>query len=180
MADHRAVDVGYSRANRRVLVWRSGVPGCRRRTALTTDRRATPGRWRTQERLLELGVLADTLGYDHYWLTGITSSTKAMRCCPTPSCSARFWPSGRKTSNQGALFHIIPNWHPLRFAEDLPPEPLPRPGRHGHWPWDCARETQPLSYNRVSIGSFENPDSARPIASIARSWTSRCRSFTWR
>ena len=128
-----------------------------------TDRRYSAEEvWATQERLLDMGVKADELGYDSYWLTEHHFQHEGYEVLPNALLFGAFLAERTKRIKIGALFNIIPQWHPLRFAEDFATLLNLSHGRAimGIGRGTVPRETQPLTDNRVSVGSFDNPDSA--------------------
>ena len=48
-----------------------------------------------------------------------TSSTRATRSCPTSSCSGCTPPAAPSDLRFGQMFNVVPQWHPLRLAEDF-------------------------------------------------------------
>ena len=91
-----------------------------------------------------------------------TSSTRATRSSRTASCSRAFLAERTSRIRIGTMFNIVAQWHPLRLAEDFATLHNLSGGRAilGVGRGTVPREIQSLSGNRVSIGSFDNPDMA--------------------
>src|SRR5436309_9618262 len=118
--------------------------------------------WFAQERMLDMGVRADELGYDIFWLTEHHFQYEGYEVIPNGLMFGAFMAERTSNIKIGTMFNIVPNWHPLRLAEDFATLHNMSGGRAilGVGRGTVPRETQPLSGNRVSIGSFDNPDSA--------------------
>lgn len=125
------------------------------------DRRASQQDvWRTTEQILDLGMAADLIGFDSFWLTehhfqyeGYEVTPNALQLCT--------WLAARtRRIRLGALFNIVPQWHPLRLAEDFATLHNLSGGRGilGVGRGTVPRELQPLSPFGVSVGSYDNPD----------------------
>ena len=127
------------------------------------DRRASSQEvWETQERLLDLAVCAERLGYDIFWLTEHHFQHEGYEVLPNALLFAAFVAERTSRIKIGTMFNIIPQWHPLRFAEDFAMLLNLSQGRAimGVGRGTVPRETEPLSGGRVSVGSFDNPRSA--------------------
>ena len=48
-----------------------------------------------------------------------TSSTRATRCCPTSSMFGLHLATQTEQLRLGQMFNVVPQWHPLRLAEDF-------------------------------------------------------------
>ncbi|HTN78360.1 MAG TPA: LLM class flavin-dependent oxidoreductase [Acidimicrobiales bacterium] len=118
--------------------------------------------WHAQERLLDMGVRAEELGYDSYWLTEHHFQYEGYEVVPNGILFGAFLAERTSRIRIGTMFNIIGQWHPLRLAEDFATLHNLSGGRGilGVGRGTVPREIQPLSGNRVSIGSFDNPDMA--------------------
>jgi alkanesulfonate monooxygenase SsuD/methylene tetrahydromethanopterin reductase-like flavin-dependent oxidoreductase (luciferase family) len=118
--------------------------------------------WYAQERLLDMGVRAEELGYDSYWLTEHHFQHEGYEVVPNGILFAAFLAERTSRIRIGTMFNIIAQWHPLRLAEDFATVHNLSGGRAilGVGRGTVPREIQSLSGNRVSIGSFDNPDMA--------------------
>ena len=118
--------------------------------------------WHAQERLLDMGVRAEELGYDSYWLTEHHFQHEGYEVIPNGILFGAFLAERTDRIRIGTMFNIIAQWHPLRLAEDFATLHNLSGGRAilGVGRGTVPREIESLSGNRVSIGSFDNPDMA--------------------
>lgn len=118
--------------------------------------------WHAHERMLEMGIRAEALGYDVFWLTEHHFQYEGYEVIGNAILFGAFLAQRTSRISIGALFNIVPNWHPLRLAEDFATLHNFSGGRAilGVGRGTVPRETLPLSNSKVSIGSFDNPDSA--------------------
>jgi alkanesulfonate monooxygenase SsuD/methylene tetrahydromethanopterin reductase-like flavin-dependent oxidoreductase (luciferase family) len=72
-----------------------------------------------QQRLLDCGVAAERLGYAHFWVTEHHFQHQGYQVVPNPVLFASILAERTERIRIGALFNIVPQWHPLRFAEDF-------------------------------------------------------------
>ncbi|MDH5289437.1 MAG: LLM class flavin-dependent oxidoreductase [Acidimicrobiia bacterium] len=85
-----------------------------------TDRRASKEAvWHTTERLVDVGVLADQLGYDYFFLTEHHFQHEGYEVVPNALMTGLVVAERTDRIKIGALVHVLPQWHPLRFAEDF-------------------------------------------------------------
>ena len=128
-----------------------------------TDRRYTQKEiWATTEQLIELGILADRIGYDSYWFTEHHFQYEGYEVTPNAVLLGTWLAAKTQRIKLGALFNIVPQWHPLRLAEDFATFHNLSGGRGmlGVGRGTVPRELLPLSPFGVSIGSYDNPDRA--------------------
>jgi len=116
--------------------------------------------WRTQEQLLDLGVRTEELGFDSFWLTEHHFQHEGYEIVPNALMFGAFLAGRTSRLRIGALFNIVPQWHPLRLAEDFATLHNLSGGRAilGVGRGTVPREVETLSAQHVSIGSFDNPD----------------------
>ena len=108
--------------------------------------------WHAQERLLDMGVRAEELGYDSYWLTEHHFQHEGYEVVPNGILFAAFLAERTSRIRIGTMFNIVAQWHPLRLAEDFATraQPVGRAGdpgrrsRHG-----AARDPVALGRPRV-------------------------------
>jgi alkanesulfonate monooxygenase SsuD/methylene tetrahydromethanopterin reductase-like flavin-dependent oxidoreductase (luciferase family) len=125
-----------------------------------TDRRYSQDDFAyAQERMLDLGVAADRLGYDAFWLTEHHFQHEGYEVVPNAILFGAFLAARTRRIRIGALFNIVPQWHPLRLAEDFAMLHNLSGGRAilGVGRGTVPREAEPLG---TVIGSFDNPDQA--------------------
>ncbi len=85
-----------------------------------TDRRAdNEAVWEATERLTRAGVLADRLGYESYFLTEHHFQHEGYEVIPNALMVGLVVAERTERIKIGALVHVLPQWHPLRFAEDF-------------------------------------------------------------
>lgn len=128
-----------------------------------TDRRFTQAEmWRTTEQLIELGITADRIGYDAYFFTEHHFQYEGYEVTPNAMQLGAWLAAKTSSIRLGALFNIVPQWHPLRLAEDFSTLHNLSGGRAilGVGRGTVPRELQPLSPFGVSVGSLDNPEAA--------------------
>ncbi len=125
-----------------------------------TDRRYTQKEmWHAATRMLDMGVFAEEAGFDIFWLTEHHFQYEGYEVVPNGVLFGAVLAERTSKIRIGALFNIIPQWHPLRFAEDFATMHNLSGGRGvlGVGRGTVPREAQPLG---TVIGSFDNPDKA--------------------
>lgn len=123
-----------------------------------TDRRYdAQTMWRTTEQMLEMGVLADRLGYDSYWLTEHHFQYEGYEVIPNGLIIGAVLAERTERIRIGSMFNIVGQWHPLRMAEDFATLHNLSGGRGilGIGRGTVPREAENLG---TKIGSFDNPD----------------------
>ncbi|MGO9961817.1 MAG: LLM class flavin-dependent oxidoreductase [Acidimicrobiales bacterium] len=116
--------------------------------------------WDVHERLVELGVRAESLGYDSYWLAEHHFQYEGYETVPNGILFGAFVAARTSRIRIGTLFNIVPQWHPLRLAEDFAVLHNLSGGRAvlGVGRGTVPREVESLSTSGVSVGSFDNPN----------------------
>jgi alkanesulfonate monooxygenase SsuD/methylene tetrahydromethanopterin reductase-like flavin-dependent oxidoreductase (luciferase family) len=125
-----------------------------------TDRRYTQKQmWHAATRMLDMGVAADRLGYDVFNLTEHHFQYEGYEVIPNGLLFGVVLAERTTRIKIGALVHIVPQWHPLRFAEDFATLHNLSGGRAvmGVGRGTVPREAEPLG---TKIGSYDNPDKA--------------------
>ncbi len=128
-----------------------------------TDRRYSQKEmWETTEALIRLGVVADEIGYDSFWFTEHHFQYEGYEVTPNGILLGTWLAARTRQIRLGTLFNIVPQWHPLRLAEDFATLHNLSGGRAilGVGRGTVPRELQPLSPFGVSVGSHDNPDKA--------------------
>jgi alkanesulfonate monooxygenase SsuD/methylene tetrahydromethanopterin reductase-like flavin-dependent oxidoreductase (luciferase family) len=126
----------------------------------STDRRATQAElWRATEQLLDLGVSCERLGFDVFWLTEHHFQHEGYEVVPNGILFGATLAARTRRLGIGTMFNIVPQWHPLRLAEDFAYLHNISGGRalFGVGRGTVPREAETLG---TRIGSFDNPDSA--------------------
>lgn len=125
------------------------------------DRRYTQEEfWRTTEQLVELGVTADRLGYDSFQFTEHHFQYEGYEVTPNALQLATWLAARTERIRLGAMFNVVPQWHPLRLAEDFATLHNLSGGRGilGLGRGTVPREILHLNPYGVSIGSHDNPE----------------------
>ena len=127
---------------------------------LSTDRRSTNEEmWETTERVIDMAVLCDELGYDSYWLAEHHFQYEGYEVVPNGVLLGTVIAERTERIRIGMAFNVVPQWHPLRLAEDFATLHNISGGRGilGVGRGTVPREAEPLG---AQIGSFDNPDKA--------------------
>ena len=125
-----------------------------------TDRRYSQKHmWHAATRMLDMGVAADRLGFDVFNLTEHHFQHEGYEVIPNGLLFGVVLAERTTRIKIGALVHIVPQWHPLRFAEDFATLHNLSGGRAvmGVGRGTVPREAEPLG---TRIGSYDNPDKA--------------------
>ncbi len=125
-----------------------------------TDRRYSAAEiWRATEQILDIGVQADRLGFDSFWLTEHHFQFEGYEVVPNGVLLGSILAERTEAIRIGMLFNILGQWHPLKLAEDFATLHNISGGRGvlGVGRGTVPREAENLG---TRIGSFDNPDSA--------------------
>ena len=125
-----------------------------------TDRRfGSEEMWRATERIIDMGVVCDRLGFDSYWLTEHHFQYEGYEVIPNGILVGTILAERTENIRIGMAFNIVPQWHPLRLAEDFATMHNISGGRGilGVGRGTVPREAETLG---TKIGSFDNPDKA--------------------
>ncbi len=123
-----------------------------------TDRRYDKKEvWRATERILDMGVVSDRLGFDSFWLTEHHFQYEGYEVIPNGLLIGSVLAERTDQIRIGMAFNIVPQWHPLKLAEDFATLHNLSGGRGilGVGRGTVPREAEPLG---TRIGSFDNPD----------------------
>ncbi|MCY3643431.1 MAG: LLM class flavin-dependent oxidoreductase [Acidimicrobiaceae bacterium] len=125
-----------------------------------TDRRFNHKEmWAATERIIDMGVVCDHLGFDSYWLTEHHFQYEGYEVIPNGILVGTILAERTENIRIGMAFNIVPQWHPLRLAEDFATFHNISGGRGilGVGRGTVPREAETLG---TKIGSFDNPDKA--------------------
>ena len=116
--------------------------------------------WETTEQLVELGITADRLDYESFWFTEHHFQYEGYEVTPNGIQLCTWLAAKTEQIKLGTMFNVVPQWHPLRLAEDFATLHNLSGGRGllGIGRGTVPREVQSLSPFGVSIGSHDNPD----------------------
>ncbi|MDA2945233.1 MAG: LLM class flavin-dependent oxidoreductase [Actinomycetota bacterium] len=123
-----------------------------------TDRRYGAAEvWRATEQILDMGVLADRLGFDSFWLTEHHFQHEGYEIVPNGLLIGAILAERTERIRIGMAFNIVPQWHPLKLAEDFATLHNVSGGRGilGVGRGTVPREAETLG---TKIGSHDNPD----------------------
>ncbi len=125
---------------------------------LATDRRYSNAEmWRATEQIIDAGVTADRLGFDSYWLTEHHFQFEGYEVIPNGILIGAILAERTERIRIGMAFNVVPQWHPLKLAEDFATLHNISGGRAilGVGRGTVPRESESLG---SKIGSFDNPD----------------------
>ena len=125
-----------------------------------TDRRYNSKEvWRATEQIIDAGVVCDRLGFDSFWLTEHHFQYEGYEVVPNGILVGTILAERTEQIRIGMAFNIVPQWHPLRLAEDFATMHNVSGGRGilGVGRGTVPREAETLG---TRIGSFDNPDKA--------------------
>jgi alkanesulfonate monooxygenase SsuD/methylene tetrahydromethanopterin reductase-like flavin-dependent oxidoreductase (luciferase family) len=100
---------------------------------------------------------ADRLGFDSMWLAEHHFQYEGYEVVPNAILMAAFLAERTKQIRFGAMFNVLPQWHPLRFAEDFALADVMSGGRMicGIGRGTVPREAEPLG---ISVGWNNDAD----------------------
>jgi len=100
---------------------------------------------------------ADRLGYQSLWLAEHHFQYEGYEVVPNAVLMAAFLSARAKRLRFGAMFNVLPQWHPLRFAEDFALADVMTGGRMicGIGRGTVPREAEPLG---TRVGWNSDPD----------------------
>ena len=115
--------------------------------------------WRATERIIDAGVVCDRLGYDSFWLTEHHFQHEGYEVVPNGILVGTILAERTESIRIGMAFNVVPQWHPLKLAEDFATLHNVSGGRGilGVGRGTVPREAETLG---TQIGSFDNPDKA--------------------
>ena len=115
--------------------------------------------WEATERIIDMGVACDRLGFDSFWLTEHHFQYEGYEVIPNGILAGAILAERTERIRIGMAFNVVPQWHPLRLAEDFATLHNISGGRGilGVGRGTVPREAEPLG---TRIGSFDNPDKA--------------------
>ena len=107
-------------------------------------------------------IEADRLGYDSFWTTEHHFQYEGYEVIPNGLLISTWIAAQTQRIRLGAMFNVVPQWNPLRLAEDFATLHNLSGGRGvlGVGRGTVPREVLHLNDKGVSIGSHDNPDQA--------------------
>ena len=123
-----------------------------------TDRRFTQQQmWDATEKIIDMGVVSDRLGFDSFWLTEHHFQYEGYEVVPNGILVGTIVAERTERIRIGMAFNVVPQWHPLKLAEDFATLHNISGGRGilGVGRGTVPREAEVMG---SKIGSFDNPD----------------------
>jgi alkanesulfonate monooxygenase SsuD/methylene tetrahydromethanopterin reductase-like flavin-dependent oxidoreductase (luciferase family) len=127
------------------------------------DRRYTnEACWSSTLEYVNSAVEADRLGYDSFWTTEHHFQHEGYEVIPNGILISTWIAARTERIRLGTMFNVVPQWNPLRLAEDFSTLHNLSGGRAilGVGRGTVPREVLHLNDKGVSIGSHDNPDQA--------------------
>ncbi len=116
--------------------------------------------WKATLDYVEAGIAADRLGYDSFWTTEHHFQYEGYEVIPNGLLISMWIAAKTQHIKLGAMFNVVPQWHPLRLAEDFATLHNISGGRAvlGVGRGTVPRELLHLNPDAVSVGSYDNPE----------------------
>jgi len=127
------------------------------------DRRFTNEEmWAATLSYVDSAIVADELGYDSFWTTEHHFQYEGYEVIPNGIQLSTWIAAKTQQITLGTMFNVVPQWNPLRLAEDFSTLLNISGGRAalGVGRGTVPREVLHLNDKGVSIGSMDNPDQA--------------------
>lgn len=127
------------------------------------DRRFTNEEmWAATLSYVDSAIVADELGYDSFWTTEHHFQHEGYEVIPNGIQLSTWIAAKTRQITLGTMFNVVPQWNPLRLAEDFSTLLNISGGRAalGVGRGTVPREVLHLNDKGVSIGSMDNPDQA--------------------
>ena len=118
--------------------------------------------WDATLKYVDAAVAADGLGYDSFWTTEHHFQHEGYEVIPN-GLLLNTWIAARTSKIRlGAMFNVVPQWNPIRLAEDFATMHNLSGGRGilGVGRGTVPREIQHFNERHVSVGSHDNPEQA--------------------
>jgi alkanesulfonate monooxygenase SsuD/methylene tetrahydromethanopterin reductase-like flavin-dependent oxidoreductase (luciferase family) len=118
--------------------------------------------WAATMAYIDSAVEADRLGYDSFWTTEHHFQHEGYEVVPNGIQLSTWIAARTERIRLGTMFNVVPQWNPLRLAEDFSTLHNLSGGRAilGVGRGTVPREVLHLNDKGVSIGSHDNPDQA--------------------
>lgn len=128
-----------------------------------TDRRfGNDECWAATLDYVNSAVEADRLGFDSFWTTEHHFQYEGYEVIPNGLMLSTWIAARTENIRLGTMFNVVPQWNPMRLAEDFATMHNLSGGRGvlGVGRGTVPREVLHLNDKGVSIGSHDNPDQA--------------------
>lgn len=115
--------------------------------------------WKATLDYVNAAVVADRLGFDSFWATEHHFQYEGYEIIPNGILLSTWIAARTERIRLGAMFNVVPQWNPLRLAEDFSTMHNLSGGRGilGVGRGTVPRELLHLNPDHVSIGSQDNP-----------------------
>jgi alkanesulfonate monooxygenase SsuD/methylene tetrahydromethanopterin reductase-like flavin-dependent oxidoreductase (luciferase family) len=116
--------------------------------------------WSSTVEYINSAIEADRLGYDSFWTTEHHFQHEGYEVIPNGIMISTWIAARTERIRVGTMFNVVPQWNPLRLAEDFSTLHNLSGGRGilGVGRGTVPREVLHLNDKGVSIGSYDNPD----------------------
>lgn len=118
--------------------------------------------WQATLDYIDTAVEADRLGFDSFWTTEHHFQYEGYEVIPNGILVSAWIAARTQRIRLGAMFNVVPQWNPLRLAEDFATMHNLSGGRGilGVGRGTVPRELLHLNPDHISVGSADNPDQA--------------------
>jgi alkanesulfonate monooxygenase SsuD/methylene tetrahydromethanopterin reductase-like flavin-dependent oxidoreductase (luciferase family) len=118
--------------------------------------------WKATQEYVQSAIEADRLGYDSFWTTEHHFQYEGYEVIPNGLLISAWIAAHTSRIRLGTMFNVVPQWNPLRLAEDFATVHNLSGGRGilGVGRGTVPREVLHLNDKGVSIGSHDNPEQA--------------------
>ncbi|MEM1333601.1 MAG: LLM class flavin-dependent oxidoreductase [Actinomycetota bacterium] len=116
--------------------------------------------WKATLDYVNSAIEAERLGYDSFWTTEHHFQYEGYEVIPNGLLISTWIAAQTRNLRFGAMFNVVPQWNPMRLAEDFATLHNLSGGRAmlGVGRGTVPREVLHLNDKGVSIGSHDNPD----------------------
>ena len=116
--------------------------------------------WQATLDYVDAGIEADRLGYDSFWTTEHHFQYEGYEVIPNGLLISTWIAAKTQNVRLGAMFNVVPQWNPLRLAEDFATLHNLSGGRGmlGVGRGTVPRELLHLNNDHISVGSHDNPE----------------------
>ena len=118
--------------------------------------------WDATLKYVDAAVEADRLGFDSFWTTEHHFQYEGYEVIPNGILLSAWIAARTNRIRLGTMFNVVPQWNPLRLAEDFSTMHNLSGGRGilGVGRGTVPRELLHLNNDHISVGSQDNPDQA--------------------
>ncbi len=116
--------------------------------------------WDATQKYVDAAIEADAMGYDSFWTTEHHFQYEGYEVIPNGLLISMWIAAKTQNIRLGAMFNVVPQWNPLRLAEDFATLHNISGGRGmlGVGRGTVPREILHLNNDHISIGSHDNPE----------------------